>query len=107
MKAGVVLLLLLGMLACDWERRTEVNLSGGDPPRFTLRGSGVLGELVFYGSLDSDRPGSLTREIWDILAERMPGEGVEALGTITYGIVPKRVQASFPSERQTPRKTYA
>src|ERR1041384_1002043 len=88
---------LLTVSSC--ERRTEVRLEGGVPPRFLLSGSGRLGTVIFYAPeqeriADTD-PTDKTYEIWEIDPE-LKGEGaavpVEGL-RVSYGeLLPGYVQ---------------
>ncbi len=45
----LLLCMILLFLMSSCERRTEVRLEGENPPRFILKGSGRLGELIIYG----------------------------------------------------------
>lgn len=91
MKASLLLALVLAMTAC--ERRTEVKLEGGNPPVFSLSGSGRLVHLSIYG-------GDL-KPIWKIEGKEslVP---LESLRSITYGVVPRGYKQVEPGNSQPP-----
>jgi len=85
-------MLLLLLLSC--ERKTQVTLTGGNPPTFILSGSGRLGELIVFAPEQEriSNPFDKTYALWEIAAEKEGESGaslVEDLKTITYGVVPK------------------
>src|SRR5262245_34708592 len=101
MRQVVIVTVIILLAGCDYERRTEVTLVGGNPPVFTMAGSGVLAELVFYGP-QAGRPDDLSRIVWDIVPAEMRGESVEVLRTVTYGVVPKGYKQTSPENGHPP-----
>jgi hypothetical protein len=88
--------LLLFMATC--ERPTVVKLGGGNPPTFTLSGSGELGDLRIYGPKQRDVGSDLSFAMWEIMPVNgyLEGEPIERLGKITYGVVPKGYKQIYP-----------
>jgi hypothetical protein len=88
MRTGIILLMLLGMVGCDWERNTHVRIEGV-PPRFTMTGSGTLGQFTVFGL-----GGTI---IWEIQPENwhtfLP---VESLRVIEFGVVPNGCKQIIP-----------
>ena len=88
------LVLLTAMTSC--ERRTVITLEGGNPPTFTLKGSGRLGEVVICAPeqerIAGSDPFDYTYALWQIKPERdgeQAAARLEDLHSITYGVVPK------------------
>jgi hypothetical protein len=90
---SVPLCLLLSVIGC--ERRTQVRLEGGNPPRFVLSGSGKLGQVIIFGPEQEEMaktdPFDKTYALWEIATEKDGEKGatsVEELSSITYGVLP-------------------
>jgi hypothetical protein len=97
----------LFILVTGCERRTEIKLTGGNPPTFVLSGSGRLGELIIF-SPEQEKvadPFDTTYALWEIAPE-MKGESgaslVEDLNTIIYGVVPKGYKQTKPENGAPP-----
>jgi len=101
MKILALLLLLCFMSEC--ERRTEVRVEGGNPPRFVLKGSGRLGQVIIFGPeqerIAQSDPFDDTYALWEIEPEEEGETGaarVEELGSVTYGVVPSGYKQMKP-----------
>jgi hypothetical protein len=94
MRIGIILVMLLGMLGCDWERNTHVRIEGV-PPRFTMTGSGTLGQFTVFGL-----GGAI---LWEIQPENwhtfLP---VETLRVIEFGVVPNGCKQIVPETGSRP-----
>ena len=103
----LVLLAILGS-GCG-ERKTEVQLQGGNPPAFNLSGSGNLVALsIGIQSQDKSlKPSERIKKIWEIAPTTRDGKPVESIDTITYGIVPAGYRQIIPREGQPPPLTEA
>ena len=105
---GLILssLLLAQTSTCrpTFERATLVKLEGGNPPTFSLSGSGKLGDLVIYGPKQRDVGSDRNYALWEIkpINGFMEGEWVERLAAITYGIVPKAYEQVYPENGAQP-----
>ena len=98
----ILSLSLLSMSAC--ESRTQVRLGGGNPPTFTLSGSGNLIQVFIYGP-EPERirnPSDKSNILWEIRAESMSGELVEQVAQVTYGVIPNGYQQVFPEQLEAP-----
>ena len=98
-------LLILPLLFCvNCERRTEVNLEGGNPPAFVLSGSGNLVELSVGQDLQdkTQTPSKRSPVVWKIRPTSRDGEKLEAIGRIVYGVVPKGYKQVIPAEGAPP-----
>lgn len=98
----VPIFLLLFVSAC--ERRTVVTVTGGDPPTFILSGSGNLGEVIISKPADEQSKNPLDEQnvLWRITAVNMPGERVEVVRSVTYGVVPRGYRQSIPQGSSPP-----
>lgn len=105
-----LVLVLLGILGSGCgERKTEVQLQGGNPPAFNLSGSGNLVALSI-GIQSQDKslvPSKRITKIWEIVPTRNDGKPVESIGEITYGIVPDGYRQTIPTEGRPPSLTEA
>ncbi len=104
----LVLLLLLSFMS-DCERRTEVRVEGGNPPRFVLKGSGRLVEVKIFAPeqehIAQSDPFDDRYELWKIEAEKSvetDKKPIEELAAITYGLVPKGYTQTKPEHGQPP-----
>jgi len=108
MKSLMLLLFLLGFMSVC-ERRTEVKIEGGNPPKFVLSGSGRLGTVIVFGPeqeriAESD-PADDTFALWEIEPEKKGEVGavpVEELGAVTYGVVPPSYKQIKPKNGSAP-----
>lgn len=99
-----ILSLLFYLISCGGERRTEVELEGGNPPIFVMSGSGSLAVLSI-GEVKNDKtlpPSQRSEVLWKIVSENEWGEKVENLGKITYGIVPRGYKQTTPVNEALP-----
>jgi hypothetical protein len=102
--ASVVPFLPIILFFASCERRTEVTITGGNPPTFLINGSGELGEVIITKPVSEQTKNFLDKEnvLWQITAVHMPGEPVEVVRSVTYGIVPKSYKQSIPENGSPP-----
>lgn len=98
----LVMLLPLFLSAC--ERKTQVKVTGGNPPTFVISGSGELGEVIITKPIEEQSKDILDEKniLWKIAAIRMPGRAVEVVGSVTYGVTPPSYKQSLPERGPAP-----
>lgn len=104
-----MILILLVFLSCCGERGTQVVLTGGSRPTFSLRGSGKL-DLMYVEEADAvEQPNPAPDPLWVIVPEGgwLEGLPVETLGSVTYGLVPKGYRQKTPADGSAPRDLVA
>lgn len=99
-----MVLLLLFLTSCA-ERPTRVNLEGGNPPTFSLSGSGELDRLYIAEADAEEQPDPSPGFVWELVPVNrgrsgLEGVAVEQLGKITYGVIPKGYQQKTPASGQ-------
>lgn len=104
----LVLVFIAFLQSC--ERRTVVQIEGGNPPVFALSGSGRLGEVIIFApeqeTKAASNPFDDTHALWRIAAEskdETAARPVEQLGRITYGLVPQGYKQIKPETGQPPQ----
>ncbi len=102
-KLTLALILLTLSSAC--ERRTAVTITGVNPPTFVLTGSGNLSEVIISKAAaeQTKNPRDPENTLWRITAVNMPGQPVETLHSLTYGIVPPGYRQQIPNEDTPPQ----
>ncbi len=105
----ILTLLLLVCFMSECERRTEVRVEGGNPPRFVLKGSGRLGQAIIFGPeqerIAQSDPFDDTYALWEIEPEtegEIAATPVEELGSLTYGVVPSGYKQIKPKTDPPP-----
>lgn len=100
---GFTALLLLFSASCG-ERKTEVRLEGGNPPRFVMSGSGRLVELSVGLNVQdkSIKPSERSPLVWKIVPTGRYGEEVESVDSVTYGVVPEGYRQVIPASDNQP-----
>jgi hypothetical protein len=87
-----VLILILLLILSSCEQRTVVRLEGGNPPTFSVTGSGRLGEIIVFGPEQEQITDAFdtTHALWEVVAENEDSAPLlEELGEIRYGVVPR------------------
>jgi hypothetical protein len=103
MRLILYLAMFISLSAC--EQRTVVNLEGGNPPRFSMSGSGTLAEAIIFGPEQEQvsDPFDTRYAIWHIVTEEgRAGAYVRDLGSITYGVVPQGYKQIIPERTKAP-----
>jgi hypothetical protein len=96
--ALVLLPFITTLLITACERDTQLKITGGNQPTFLLSGSGTMGSLRLRGpQKQREADGEAAFLYWFIDAKDKI-EYVEALGTITYGKVPKGYRQVYPED---------
>jgi len=101
---ALLLVALFPMLTCYSERDTKVTVSGGNPPRFTMTGSGELATLRVGGPKKQRDGVAEDPYLYWVIEFQRDGSAkpVETLSSITYGEVPAGYVQTFPSPDQSP-----
>src|SRR5689334_1182466 len=102
MKILLLLLMSTSMTACGlFSQRSEVTLSG-NPPLFTLSGSGKLGDFIIYGPRQRDVGSDRNFAVWEIepIKGYLEGAYIAKIGSIKYGIVPEGYKQVYPENNQ-------
>jgi hypothetical protein len=106
----ILALLLVLCFFSECERRTEVSVEGGNPPRFVLKGSGRLGEVRIFGpeeeTIAQSDPFDDRYALWEIEPEtegETAATPVEELGSMTYGVVPSGYKQIKPKTGPPPK----
>jgi hypothetical protein len=99
-RCGLTPALIFLTLGSACQRKTTVTVTGSDRPTFVLAGSGNLSEVIISKPGEEQTPNPLDREntLWRISAVNMPGQPVEVLHSLTYGVVPPGYRQQIPDE---------
>jgi hypothetical protein len=97
-KCTVLTLALVSTISCFGERDTRLSIEGGNPPRFTMYGSGKLDTLRVGGPKKQREGRAEDPYLYWVIAFKSAGSEryVESLGPITYGEVPSGYVQVFP-----------
>jgi hypothetical protein len=98
--------LLLLLQSCN-EQPTKVGLTGGNPPTFSLSGSGQLDRLYIEEADAQEQPNPTPGILWEIVPQHrgqsgLEGISVDRIGKVTYGTVPEEYRQSVPSDNKPP-----
>jgi hypothetical protein len=115
LRVGVLSVAILGASfhsGCSGEKPTHVAVSGGTTPTFALSGDGNLGTFSIY--LVPPSPEKMTAPIfdqtpvWKIVAKPdfLHGRPIEAIGELTYGVVPDGYNQISQPQPIIPDRTY-
>ena len=109
-KLRFVALLVIVWFLMGCERETQVKLKGGTSPVFDLSGSGELAIFTVYGPdyvTKAEKPFDENFAWWEIRPSGgyLAGRHVEALGSVTYGVVPPGYEQVKPQVGSPPPLT--
>ena len=97
---------------CVGEQPTQVTISGGASPIFTLLGNGDLATFTVYlvppDSEHMAQPISTTPPVWRIVAKPdfLHGRPISQMRHLMYGVVPKGYQQTSDPQAIVPGTTY-
>ena len=103
---AIYVLVLISLMGCSLldRRPTRVVLEGDSTPTFVVSGTGLLQDLIVYGSRQRNLPGDRAFAIWEIqpLKGSLDGESLDSIGSIKYGVVPEGYKQVYPENKQAP-----
>ena len=102
---GATFLIVLCGIAISCERDTQLRVEGGNPPKFVMRGNGVLTAIRVRGpKRQRDIQGEAASLYWLIETRGDPqtNDRVNSIGSITYGVVPQGFQQVYPESGKAP-----
>lgn len=92
---GAIFLVFLCAIALACERDTKIRVEGGNPPRFVMRGNGVLTAVRVRGpNRQRNVEGEAASLYWliETKGDSATNDNVSSIGPITYGVVPSGFQ---------------
>ena len=100
----VVLLVVVSVTALSCEIATKLSIKGGNPPKFYMSGSGLLGRLVIRGHEQQRKiEGPDASAYWCIEPKDEDSlRNVGRLSPITYGSIPEGYTQVYPENGQPP-----
>jgi hypothetical protein len=91
----------LGAWGC--EVATSLDIEGGNPPSFVMKGNGTLSSIIIRGPKSQRNiPGEEALFYWRIVARARRAQSVGDIGEVVYGKVPEGYRQMYPESGPPP-----
>lgn len=99
---SIVCLLAFALLASSCEIDTSLKIYGGNPPKFSMTGSGSLGRLRIRGHEKQREAFGEDASIYWQIEPKDSIKNVWRVSPITYGVVPEGYEQIYPENGKAP-----